>query len=338
MSVVRLHQRRTCSHEGDLSRLGHDLRSPLNTVLGMTEVLADGVLSTEQRAQVEMLQRAGNRLLALVNGLLDGSLALEEAPARTRASARDLSDVRVLVVDDSVESQTLVTTYLARTGAHVTLAGTGEAALEAITHQRFDVVLLDMRLPDRSGLDVVRTIRLTEQTRGGTPLPVVAMSADVRPAAVSAAVDAGCSAHLAKPLGRRALLAALVANRGRVTTTPTPALKAKFLSHRAVEIAAARAALRRRDFDHLATVGHNLQGSGSSYGFPGLSALGQHIEAAAKACDARSMVTLLSELASAVFGATNADGAGAAMPLAKAVSQTRIKAAGHGGREGHRGR
>jgi CheY-like chemotaxis protein len=335
MSVVSVRPRRACSHEGELSRLGHDLRSPLNTLLGMAEILADGSLTSQQRAQVEMLQRAGNRLLVLVNGLLDGSLAPEEVPARTRASERDLANVRVLVVDDSVESQTLVTTYLARTGAHVTLAGTGEAALELIARQRFDVVLLDLRLADRSGLDVVRAIRLAEQTGRGTPLPVVAMSADVSPSAVSAALAAGCSAHLAKPLGRRALLASLDANRGRTAATPTPALRAKFLSHRAVEITAARAALRRRDFDHLATVGHKLQGNGGSYGFPGLGVLGQHIEAAAKACDARRMVTLLTELDSAVLDATNADGA---PPHAKAVSQTRIKAAGREGREGHRGR
>jgi CheY-like chemotaxis protein len=335
MSAEAPHPRQTCSHDGELWRLGHDLRSPLNTVLGMAEILADGSLSADQRAHVEMLQRAGNRMLVLVNGLLDGSLA-PEAAARVPGGVRDLAGVRVLVVDDSEESRTLVETYLARTGAHVTLAGTGEAALEAIARQRFDVVLLDMRLPDRSGLEVVRAIRLAERTGGVAPLRVVALSADVNPSAVSAALAAGCSAHLAKPLARRALLGALVVSRGSAATSPTPTLKASFLSHRAVEITAARAALRRRDFDHLATVGHNLQGSGASYGFPGLSGLGQRIEAAASAGDAAGLAALLTELASAVSDATSV---GPDLPRAKALSQTRIKAAERGGRgrRSHRG-
>src|ERR1700722_6756315 len=49
----------------------HDLRSPLNTVLGIAEVLTEGSPSAQQRSQVEMIQRAGNRMLALVNELLE---------------------------------------------------------------------------------------------------------------------------------------------------------------------------------------------------------------------------------------------------------------------------
>jgi CheY-like chemotaxis protein len=320
MSAVFRSPRLTRSHDVDLSRVGHELRAPLNTVLGMAEILADGFLSAEQRAQVEMLQRAGRRLLVLVNALLDGS-PTPKAPTDATGDADRLTGVRVLVVDDSVESRTLVEAYLARTGVHLTLVDRGEAALDAIAGQRFDVVLLDMRLPDKSGLEVVRAIRQAERVCGAEPLRVVGLSADVHPSAVSAAMSAGCSAYLAKPIDRCALLGALLVSR-----MPTPALKASFLLHRAAEITAARAALRRRDFEHLATVGHNLQGSGKSYGFPAMSALGQRIEASAKASDARAVALLLTELASAVCDASS----GGAAFGRKSASQTRMKAAGDG--------
>jgi CheY-like chemotaxis protein len=334
MSVVSPCPQQSRSRDIDLSLLGHELRAPLNTVLGMAETLASGSLSADQRAQVEMLQRAGNRLLVLVSGLLDGAL-VPEAPARASRSARDLAGVRVLVVDDSEECRTLVETYLARTGVQLTLAATGGAALEAIAHQTFDVVLLDMRLPDQSGIEVVSAIRQAERARGVAPLPVVALSADVHSSAVSAAFAAGCSGHLGKPLTRSALLGALATSRRPKAALPAPELRTKFLSHRAVEVEAAQAALDRRDFDHLATFGHNLQGSGSSYGFPGLSELGRRIEAAAAGRDAPSVDALLIELASAVLDATTAD---AALPRAKALSRTRIKAAERGGHGAHRGR
>jgi CheY-like chemotaxis protein len=334
MSVAPPHPQQSRSRRVDLSLLGHELRAPLNTVLGMAEILADGALSPDQRAHVEMLRRAGNRLLVLVNELLDGSLT-PEAPARAPGSARDLAGVRVLVVDDDEECRAVVEVYLARTGARLTLVATGGAALEAIAHQPFDVVLLDMRLPGQGGLEVVRAIRQAEQGRGVAPMHVVALSADVHPSAVSAAFAAGCSGHLAKPLTRGALFSALATSRKPDTALPAPALRTRFLSHRAVEITAARAALGRRDFEHLATFGHNLQGSGSSYGFPGLSELGRRIEAAAGEQDAQGAAVLLTDLASAVLDATSAD---AALPRAKALSRTRIKTAERVGRGAHRAR
>ena len=77
--------------------------------------------------------------------------------------------------------------------------------------------------------------------------------------------------------------------------------------HRAREIAAAWEALGRADFASLVTLGHNLHGSGSSFGFPRLSALGRRIEAAAQACDASRLAELLARLASAVSDAVGAD-------------------------------
>ncbi len=328
MKVVSTRLRPACGHEADLSRLGHDLRDPLSTVLGMAEILADGHLSVEQRDQVAMVQRAGSRMLVLVNELLELSLASGSAQD-TAPGPRSLAGVRVLVVDDSEDARTLVEMYLARTGAQVTLAGTGEGALEAIAHQEFDVVLLDLHLPDGRGVDVVRTIRRDEGVRGASPLRIVALSADVQPSVISEALGAGCSAHLPKPVSRQALLQAVV-SRPRASS-PSPALQATFLSHRGVEIVAARAALRRGDFDHLVTVGHKLQGNGTSYGFPGLSRLGKRLEDAAIAGDARGVASLLTELASAVSVAATED-----VPRAKPLSRTRIKVAARDG--SHRGR
>jgi HPt (histidine-containing phosphotransfer) domain-containing protein len=68
---------------------------------------------------------------------------------------------------------------------------------------------------------------------------------------------------------------------------------------------AARAALERGDFERLATLGHNLQGSGASFGFPAMSGLGKRIERAAEGKDAAGVAELLIELESTLSEATD---------------------------------
>jgi HPt (histidine-containing phosphotransfer) domain-containing protein len=97
---------------------------------------------------------------------------------------------------------------------------------------------------------------------------------------------------------------AILANRRPAGPFPDAALKERFLDHRAREVIEAREALARGDFDALETIGHKLQGNGTSYGFPGLSILGRSIEDAAKTRDAGMLAGLLAQLATAVSKAT----------------------------------
>lgn len=322
--------------EYDLPRVAHELRSPLNTVLGMAEILAEGPLSAQQRSQVEMLQRAGNRMVALVTELVERA-STRPLPAEAGSpweQTLSLVGLRLLVVDDSEECQTVVQQYLAATGARLTCVTTCQAAHDVLAREVFDLALVDLRLPDGSGLDLVRTIRAREAGSDATPLPVVALSADVLPATVSRALAAGCSAHLAKPVSRRALVQALLACWEPGGRLPGPVLRATFLSHRASEMASAGAAVDRGDFEHLATLGHKLQGSAASYGFPGMSALGRRIEAAAGANEAGALRALLAELAYAVAHATAVDPRvprARTLPGMQAGSPSRVRA-------NHRGR
>lgn len=85
-----------------------------------------------------------------------------------------------------------------------------------------------------------------------------------------------------------------------VAGSPSPALRERFLLHRAQDIATAHEALDREDFTWLETLGHNLMGSGSSFGFPDMSAVARDVEAAAQSRDAGAVREALARLASAV--------------------------------------
>lgn len=317
----------------ELAHIAHELRAPLNTVLGIAEILADGPLSAEQRGHVEMLKRAGSRLLAIVDQLGDlpsqvwreaqGELtSLPATSAEHFGRPAGLAGLGFLVVDDSEESQAIIRAYLSGTGARLTFVETGSAALDALAHHVFHLVFMDLHLLDGSGLDVVRALRFAERERGAPPVPVVALSADVTASAISASLAAGCAAHLAKPLARRALLRAIATWRTHVTRFPSPELRSRFLSQRALEVDAARVSLGRGDFEHLASVGHRLQGTGASYGFPGMAGLGKRIEAAADAKEAGAIDRLLTDSAQALSEAS----ACTSPPRAKALSGMRLRA------------
>jgi signal transduction histidine kinase/ActR/RegA family two-component response regulator/streptogramin lyase len=82
-----------------LATMGHEIRTPMTGVLGMTELLLTGSLDPRQRSQAESIQRAGQHLLRLVNDSLDlarieaGKLALDDAPFDLRALLREVDDL-----------------------------------------------------------------------------------------------------------------------------------------------------------------------------------------------------------------------------------------------------
>jgi signal transduction histidine kinase/HPt (histidine-containing phosphotransfer) domain-containing protein len=209
----------------------------------------------------------------------------------------DLAGLRVLMVDDSEESRSLVAAYLAPTGATLALADDARTALEMLARETFDIVLMDLHLPEMDGFAATRALRRSEESRDVRPVPVVALSADVLPDTVTQALAAGFTEHLAKPIRKADLLAQLRRYDGSPATHPARgsgaqrsptavALLPKFLSHRERDITLIREALDHGDFEPISRIGHNMRGNGVSYGFPELSAIGQTLEAAADAKNA----------------------------------------------------
>ena len=279
----------------------------MNTILGVAELLAQGNLSAEQRRQVEMLQRAGTRLIAVVDRHLDalgmGPGRAAPAPQGGSTAAESIAGTRVLIVDDSEDSQALIEAALADTGAVLSFAQTRAAALDLISRGSFDLVLMDVHLPDGDGLEATRALRQSERERGAAPVPVVMLTADALPATIALAHAAGCKAHLAKPLARDALIDAVRLHRKTTEPFPTAAHRQRYLANRAQEAAAALEALRRGDIEAVETLGHNLRGNAAGYGFPRLGALGERIENAARARDLAMLGELIHRLASDVSAA-----------------------------------
>jgi len=120
------------------------------------------------------------------------------APSRTRVDFPLLAGVRVLVVDNEVESRGLVAAILESCGALVMAVDSAAAALKEIRDHRPDVLLSDIAMPGEDGYSLIRKVRQMETP--DTPLPAAALTAYATASDRADALLAGYQAHLKKPI------------------------------------------------------------------------------------------------------------------------------------------
>jgi signal transduction histidine kinase/DNA-binding NarL/FixJ family response regulator len=115
--------------------------------------------------------------------------------------------LRILVADDLAPNRLVVQALLAPAGHQVDFVNSGGAAVSAVTRDAYDIVLMDMHMPGMDGLEATRRIRCLPMPKGG--IPVLGVTASTLPEEVAACYEAGMDGHLAKPIDREALLAAM---------------------------------------------------------------------------------------------------------------------------------
>jgi signal transduction histidine kinase/HPt (histidine-containing phosphotransfer) domain-containing protein len=114
----------------------------------------------------------------------------------------------VLLVEDNSVNRRLAQIVLARRGHAVTAVDSGAAALEALRHGRFDLILMDVQMPGMDGIDTTRAIRESEQRRGGH-VPIIALTAHAMATDRERCLRAGMDGYLVKPIQPEALLDAI---------------------------------------------------------------------------------------------------------------------------------
>jgi len=138
-----------------------------------------------------------------------------------------LPPLHLLVVEDNPVNQRLATLLLEKQGHRVTSVSDGPAALEVLGRETFDVVLMDVQMPEMSGLEVTRRVRAAEKGTG-RHVPIVALTARVMSGDRQQCAEAGMDAFLAKPIRRPDLIATLEDIVARFhAVTPAPAASAK---------------------------------------------------------------------------------------------------------------
>lgn len=116
---------------------------------------------------------------------------------------------KVLIAEDNQTNQMMLQKMLQHTEADLTFASTGKAALQAAQDTDFDVILMDVSMPEMDGLEATSHIRAHEAEHNAPACPIIALTANVQDSDRNLCLNAGMSDFIGKPLRKRDLIATL---------------------------------------------------------------------------------------------------------------------------------
>lgn len=154
---------------------------------------------------VKPIKRA--ELREAINIILGETKASTEiAPSVVPAVSADLRSLSILLVDDSSDNRLLIQSYLKKTPYKIEIAENGEMAVEKFKAGRYDIVLMDVQMPIMDGYTATRTIREWEAESKAKATPIIALTAYALKEEERKSFDAGCTAHLTKPIKKPKLM------------------------------------------------------------------------------------------------------------------------------------
>jgi signal transduction histidine kinase/CheY-like chemotaxis protein len=224
----------------DRARTGDVRITVTDTGVGIDAAHLERIFGKFEQAEVSATRRYGGSGLGLaicrdLCGLMGGAitaqsepgrgtsflitLPLPKAPARRAAATpapavkafepADAGELRVLAAEDNPVNQLVLKALLGHAGIEPVIVENGALAVEAWTVNDFDLILMDIQMPEMDGMEAARTIRAEEARTGRARIPIVALTANAMSHQVAEYAGAGMDAHVAKPIDVATLIATI---------------------------------------------------------------------------------------------------------------------------------
>jgi len=180
-------------HLGDLARCRE---------LGVAAFLTKPVRRAELRAAIVHAISDQSRGMVHGQGEVGNPAVITERSVKKTAAG---SGATILLAEDNVVNQRVARAILEKAGHSIVIAGTGRKAVELWEEQPFDLILMDVQMPDMDGFEATGAIREKEK-QGGGHIPIIAMTAHAMTGDRERCLGAGMDDYLTKPIHAPALL------------------------------------------------------------------------------------------------------------------------------------
>jgi CheY-like chemotaxis protein/HPt (histidine-containing phosphotransfer) domain-containing protein len=247
--------------------------------------------------------------IARILGVLERRSAAAAPQGDDATSSLSGRRLRILVAEDNPVNQQVALGLLRKFGHSADVVGDGAEAVEAVRLLPYDLVLMDVQMPEMDGLEATRTIRaLSTQA---SQVPIVAMTANAMRGDDQRCFDAGMNGYISKPIDRRKLMEVLAQYSGAETAKPAPvqstakapavdftvldllrddletetvvAILEKFMEDANGRVVESVRALPLADFDRIRREAHTIKGAAASLGLTAIRDACLSLEAAARA-------------------------------------------------------
>lgn len=216
--------------DGYRAKLRHDLRTPINAIKGYGEMIVEDARDNGHSSllpDLEKLLAAADGMLGRIDALVafSGGASLEHAQAEPdfADASRVLDTLRlsqpaaahrsiagqILVIDDTASNRDLLARQLTRDGHAVETAASGKEGLGVIAERDFDLILLDVLMPEMSGYEVLSRLKQEQRT---ADIPVIMISALDEMDSIVRCIEAGAVDYLPKPFAPALLRARIRAS------------------------------------------------------------------------------------------------------------------------------
>ncbi len=251
-----------------------------------------------------------------------GSRTERDAPSRVvfaPGARRPRWGLRVLLVEDNKVNQMLAVALLKKRRHEVTLADDGRQAVELVRKSEFDVVLMDVQMPEMDGLEATRVIR---QIESGRPhrTPIIAVTAHTMEEDRQRCLDAGMDDYVRKPIDPTELEAAIERWTGELPDfehsralelvegdeSVLQSVVKLFLEQTPERLATIQRALDARDAGSLEATAHGMEGAAVSLAMPRLRDIARRIAVHGRRGELEEAAALVAELNEAVGSGTQA--------------------------------
>ena len=217
-----------------LASLSHRIRTPMNSIIGFTDLLEQENLTGEQAKFAEMISSSAGNLLEVVNEIIElyneypedipdeNTVQSDSAPDEEESDAKTISNesnseqpksastgssvenaFRILIVDDVVENRMLVEVLLKKNGYSTVSCSDGKQAVNLAEKEQYDLILMDIQMPEMDGLEATQIIR-SDGMNSATP--ILAMTASVATEDEILCLGSGCDDYVRKPINKELLL------------------------------------------------------------------------------------------------------------------------------------